>query len=173
MIREVRCRQWRIIWACCEEKYTWKLTDNWQRGRQVNTWMVWPHDIIRTRIYACSETGDHGRWWTVTVHTYRLTQDGAYDDDHCSGKLEWCVTRILSLASFKCLLYIHVRMCSPSEFTFIIHKYVMVCISISQLVLQFFIFVCDNFVSGGAWVFEFALKFYPPDPSQLRESLTR
>ncbi|BFY99164.1 hypothetical protein BsWGS_02203 [Bradybaena similaris] len=25
----------------------------------------------------------------------------------------------------------------------------------------------------GAWVFEFALKFYPPDPSQLRESLTR
>jgi len=26
---------------------------------------------------------------------------------------------------------------------------------------------------GGAWVFEFALKFYPPDPAQLRESLTR
>ncbi|CAG5127324.1 unnamed protein product, partial [Candidula unifasciata] len=25
----------------------------------------------------------------------------------------------------------------------------------------------------GPWVFEFALKFYPPDPSQLRESLTR
>uniref|UniRef100_A0A2C9JYE1 FERM domain-containing protein n=2 Tax=Biomphalaria glabrata TaxID=6526 RepID=A0A2C9JYE1_BIOGL len=25
----------------------------------------------------------------------------------------------------------------------------------------------------GAWVFEFALKFYPPDPTHLRESLTR
>jgi len=26
---------------------------------------------------------------------------------------------------------------------------------------------------GGAWVFDFSLKFYPPDPAQLRESLTR
>ncbi|KAL8586790.1 hypothetical protein ACOMHN_061303 [Nucella lapillus] len=26
---------------------------------------------------------------------------------------------------------------------------------------------------GGPWLFDFALKFYPPDPTQLRESLTR
>ena len=30
-----------------------------------------------------------------------------------------------------------------------------------------------NCVSGGTWVFEFQVKFYPPDPQSLKEDITR
>ena len=35
------------------------------------------------------------------------------------------------------------------------------------------VILCMVCVSGGKWEFEFAVKFYPPDPTILKESLTR
>ena len=36
--------------------------------------------------------------------------------------------------------------------------------------LQFSLFLV---ISGGTWVFEFQVKFYPPDPMSLKEDITR